>query len=85
MAGLRSFKDADAQVSPQTCDHGSGGDAAVRRPARLRGAARNVGGGRHDCHMSSPRVIGADARPALGPWLLAEAPLVDVNFQADLP
>jgi hypothetical protein len=44
----------------------------------------NVGGGRHDCHMGSPRVIGADTRPALGPWFFTEAPLVDVKPQADL-
>ena len=44
----------------------------------------NVGGGRHDCHMSSSQGISADTRPALGPWFLTEAPLVDVNPQADL-
>ncbi len=34
--------------------------------------------------MSNPQTTGTGTRPALGPWFLTEAPLVDVNPQADL-
>jgi hypothetical protein len=44
----------------------------------------NVGGSRHDCDMSTPRITGADTRPALGPWFLTGAPLAHVSPRADL-
>lgn len=55
--------------------------------AQAAGALReneNVGGSGHDCDMRKPWITGAGIRPALGPWLLSEAPLADVASQVRL-
>lgn len=53
----------------------------------MRGALRankNVGGGGHDYDMSKTQTTGADTVQPMGPWLLTEVPLVDVDPQFHL-
>ena len=56
---------------------------SLGRRRSLRGN-ENVGGGGHDCDMSELHITGTDTNLTFGPWFLTEAPLVDVDSQANL-